>query len=38
LRLDDLQDIDYARPVVFIELDEEMPGVATVIEHAFNNK
>ena len=38
LRLDDLQDIDYARPVVFIELDEEMPGVAAVMERALNNE
>ena len=38
LRLDDLQDIDYAHPVVFIELDEEMPGVGAVIERALNNE
>ena len=34
----DLQDIDYASPVVFIELDEEMPGVTTIIERALNNE
>ena len=29
--LNDLQDIDFARPVIFVELDEEIPGVATLL-------
>jgi hypothetical protein len=37
-RLNDLHDIDYARPVVLVERDEEIPGVATLLARTFNNE
>jgi len=37
-RPNDLQDIDYARPVVFVELDEEIPGIATLLARTFNKE
>ena len=34
----DLQDIDYARAVILVELDEEIPGISTKLARTFNNE
>ena len=37
-KVKDLQEIDYARPVVLVELDEDLPGVANLLARTFNNE